>query len=356
MLEISLFVRLFAEAPMQYRTLGRTGLRISEIGLGGHEYRRKSFVKDGRFTVLDPSRPAVVKKAIDSGINYFDTTFFEETQSLGTALKVNGIKRSQVHLSGMSIDLMKTAGEKSADTLGAFVEREITQRLELLGTDYFDIFQICAIDAGYTPDILDAVLEHLQRYKQKGYMRFLGASAHDPVLLERVIRERDPFDVVMAFFNFNKRPADSFFDIVSKKDIGFIAIKPLVWFDYGVSFVHLCRSVIEKRQPKGVSAAQMALRWILETPEVSSVIPAVNSMEELMDNVTAGDLPFTGVDLEFLDRCRAVPGRMKEMIELIDHPYSEVKEYALAAVKNNLKIDLGSDKGAYLAELEKNEP
>ena len=168
---------------MQYRTLGRTGLRISEIGLGGHEYRRKSFVKDGRFTVLDPSRPAVVKKAIDSGINYFDTTFFEETQSLGTALKVNGIKRSQVHLSGMSIDLMKTAGEKSADTLGAFVEREITQRLELLGTDYFDIFQICAIDAGYTPDILDAVLEHLEQANiQWGVVTNKPAHLTEPLL------------------------------------------------------------------------------------------------------------------------------------------------------------------------------
>ena len=78
---------------MRYRILGRTGLHVSELSLGGHEYRRRlnpvhhpTEWDQEEFLKTQPQRNQVIEKAIAAGINYFDTTLREEALSLGFAL------------------------------------------------------------------------------------------------------------------------------------------------------------------------------------------------------------------------------------------------------------------------------
>ena len=127
---------------MRYNILGRTGLSVSELGLGGHEYRRAAFLDNGRFTELDLARIPTVNAGLAAGINYFDTTFTEEVQSLGWVLKELNVPLDKVVINGM----------------------------------------IGAMDNGFAPDRLECALETLHAPQEKGLMRFVGASCHDPDL------------------------------------------------------------------------------------------------------------------------------------------------------------------------------
>lgn len=96
---------------MKYRILGRTKLKVSEIGLRGHEYRRflsstlnkREKIDEEKIIATQPMRNEIVRKAVEAGINYFDTTFIEEVKSLGAALKSLKIERRKIHIAAMII-------------------------------------------------------------------------------------------------------------------------------------------------------------------------------------------------------------------------------------------------------------
>jgi aryl-alcohol dehydrogenase-like predicted oxidoreductase len=328
-------------------------MQVSEIGLGGHEFRRRSLVSGGRFTQLDPDRPAIVDAALQAGVNYFDTTFTEEAQSLGAALQAVGAKREEIIISGMSIDMLKRLEHVEPAKWSEFTENEVTERLQLLHTDYLDIFMICAMEAGYTTERLEGALEGLQRVKEKGLIRHVGASCHEPDLLATVIRERDPFAMAMTPFNYTKGPCTALMNAVRERDVGFVAFKPFVWFEYGVPFLSICRRIIESHGIRGATAAQMALRWILQFPEVATVIPAANSREELIENVAAFNVDLADVDTALLESCRNITDRVTEMVNLLDHPHEEVRTFAHFAVRDAAGADFGTDKQHYIDALKR---
>lgn len=85
---------------MKYRVLGRTGLRVSEIGFGAHEYRRPLPTTLGEWGEIDteqfmktqPPRAGLIRKALDAGVNFFDTTQTEEAKSVGIVLEELGTR------------------------------------------------------------------------------------------------------------------------------------------------------------------------------------------------------------------------------------------------------------------------
>lgn len=332
---------------MKFRTLGRTGLRVSEIGVGGHEYRRQSYVKDGRYTSLDPNRPRLIAKAIELGMNYFDTTFTEEAQSLGHALKEIGADRGSIYISVMSIRPFARLNERPPSEWKHYLESEINERLRLLGTDYVDVFTLGIVEDSFDAVKLKTVLEYLAAFREKGMFRYIGASGHDPQLMSKIIEDFDPFDTVLTRLNFVLDPSRGLLDIARNHNVGVVAMKAFCWDEYGVSFVHVRKQLIERLLPSGPTAAQLAIRWILQSEEVSTVVPGINSMEELIENAGAGDLGAEEVDCTILELLRNYPHVVEGMIELIDHPFEETRHYALAGVKKRIGQDFGTDKQKY---------
>lgn len=135
---------------MKYRILGRTGLRVSVIGLGGHEYRR--WLPGNRdleqFVRTQPERNKLVGKAVDAGINYFDTTFVEEAESLGQALKTWGVRRGDIYISAMVVGLFKKLAENDPTTWQKIVMDGVEERLRLMNTDYVDVFYVSCYARG----------------------------------------------------------------------------------------------------------------------------------------------------------------------------------------------------------------
>jgi aryl-alcohol dehydrogenase-like predicted oxidoreductase len=190
-----------------YRTLGKTGLRVKAIGLGGQALLE---TKGQQKASQD-----LIAKALDLGVNYFDTAplYGPSREYLGKALKnvrQNVILASKVYNRTYS---------------GA--KKELNESFNLLQTDYLDLVQLHALQSEKDLKALkqDGALTVLKEAQQAGKIRFIGITGHyDPDILIKFMNEY-PFDTVLMAMN----PAAYEFDkavlVARDRGIGIIGMK-----------------------------------------------------------------------------------------------------------------------------------
>jgi aryl-alcohol dehydrogenase-like predicted oxidoreductase len=165
---------------LAYRTLGKTGLKVTTVGFG----------------CMTTSDASVVERAADIGINYFDTARVYQQgnneRMVGAALKR---KRKDIVLSTKSI---------SRDKLGALADLDTS--LRELGTDYVDIWYLHLKN---TPaDVTDDLLEAQRIAKEQGKIRFSGVSTHEGYReLVPLLARKGLVDVVLTMYNFSMEKA-----------------------------------------------------------------------------------------------------------------------------------------------------
>jgi aryl-alcohol dehydrogenase-like predicted oxidoreductase len=138
---------------LRYRAFGKTGEQISEIGMGGHREgfdTRPGLERCARFFRSDRERAEVVAAAIDRGINYFDTTFGCEIESLGRSLHLLG-RRDGLFVSGMRVDFLSNFlayGDRYGSDIRRYTREEVDARLTESGLEYLDQFMLGALEGG----------------------------------------------------------------------------------------------------------------------------------------------------------------------------------------------------------------
>jgi len=325
---------------MKYRVLGRTGLKVSEIGLGGHEYRRPLPTTLGRWEEIDiekfmetqPKRNEIVKRAIEAGINYFDTTWTEETKSLGLALKALG-KREGIHIAVMIVPLFRKLEENPKSKWRDIIYEGLESRLKLLETDYIDVFNLFSPENNYSREKFEATMEILKGMKEEGKIRWIGSSSHDPRFLAELIRKYDCFDSVMIRYNYHLQEArEIIFPLCKALEIGVIVMKPFCWPYYGIPFMRF--GPVEGEEKSPYTPAQLCLRWILRSPEVSTVVPSINAMEELEENLTAlvKDDEIDEKILESYLKAAIGPEAKRKLERMLDDPAVDIRHYAKRAL------------------------
>ncbi len=134
---------------MDYRTLGRTGLKVSELCLGTMTFGENFY---GIAVVDQPSANTMVNRAIEAGVNFFDTadvySYGQSETVLGTAIKESGASRESVVLATkVRSPMSEAATNGTGDVNNVGLTRQhifasIEQSLRRLGTDYIDLYQV----------------------------------------------------------------------------------------------------------------------------------------------------------------------------------------------------------------------
>jgi aryl-alcohol dehydrogenase-like predicted oxidoreductase len=244
----------FSQTPAEviYRTLGKTGLKVSAVGYG---------------LGYDPE-PDIMARCIDLGINYFDTSRdYAQGASeriLGAAIKS---KRDKVVIS------TKTPSRTKADIL-----KDMDTSLQTIGTDYVDVYHLHARD---TPERApEEAIEALQILKQQGKTRAIGFSCHDPNnMADYAIKCK--LDVVQTTYSY--AIGAPFRNAAIKKlhdaGIGVIAMKVII----GLTTAPRDRS--QKPKLKAEETPVAALRWVLRNPAIDTTVPHHGSVKEVEMNV-----------------------------------------------------------------------
>jgi aryl-alcohol dehydrogenase-like predicted oxidoreductase len=189
---------------MNYTTLGRTGLRVSVAGLGCGGNSRI-----GQGAGLSTAQSvALVREALDLGVNFIDTAEAYGTEEIvGEAIK--GRPRDSVIVSTKT-QVTVAGAPKTADAMVASLEASLRR----LGTDYVDLFHLHGLAPAQYDHAIAELVPAMLREKDKGKLRHLAVSETSPrdpthQMLERMLRGKPPFEVVMLAFhmlNQNARP------------------------------------------------------------------------------------------------------------------------------------------------------
>jgi predicted aldo/keto reductase-like oxidoreductase len=270
---------------MEYRRLGRTGLMVSAVGLGGHWKRVATVVGGGpRFSVADAAfmknREEVVDRCMAVGINHYDTV--DDVEVFAYAKLMTPARRKHWYI-GYGHQQVE-ARRPELRTQKALM-KGLDETLKATGLEYVDWWRLILYENGgeHTFHEIQEVVAALDQAKQQGKARFTGVSSHDHPFLKLVIEQYPAqFDVVLFPYTSDSKvlPQDSLLDTVRKYDVGVLGIKPFG----GMSLFNGDSSPTSPTFDEDNKLARMAIRYILQNPAITAPIPGLISTAQV-DNM-----------------------------------------------------------------------
>jgi aryl-alcohol dehydrogenase-like predicted oxidoreductase len=281
---------------MEYRRLGRSGLWVSAVCMGGH-WKRVETMLPGPFqgvgygkrdyeNVNNPdfirNRHEVVSRLIENGINYIDACAGPEVLAYAKVLKG---RRDKIYLGFSWAEREPRFKEwRNPKKLMAGLDESLRQA----GLDYVDLWRITlpeqnVEDQGELKMIEEATAEALTLAKKQGKIRLGGVSTHNRVWLNWLIEQYpQQLDVVLFPYTPSTRelPTDSVFDALRKHDVGAFGIKP-----FGSNA--LFRGDSSPRSPfreEDDRKARLAIRYVLGNPAMTAPIPGIANPAQV-DNI-----------------------------------------------------------------------
>lgn len=262
---------------MEYRRLGKTGLMVSAISLGGH-WKRLATRNQIDF---DRNRGEVVAACIDHGINYVDACCAAEILAYAKAL---GKRRKEMYFGFSWYEWESRFPEWRSEKklIQGFEEGLRQARL-----DYVDLWRNSALlDGGrHTPQELEDMIAAGEKMVKEGKTRFFGISSHDREWLDMVVRKYPVVSAILFPYTAQSKvkPKDSIFETVKKCDVGVFGIKP---FASNSLFKGNSQDDSPTREEDD-RRARLALRYILTNDSITAPIPGLISIRQVKNAVRA---------------------------------------------------------------------
>jgi aryl-alcohol dehydrogenase-like predicted oxidoreductase len=320
---------------MEYRQLGRSGLRISVLTLGTMTFGgRGDFAKTGATDVAGARR--LIDMCVDAGINLLDTA---NMYSLGLSEEIIGEalgdKRSRMLLATKA--RMKVGdGPNDAGSSRWHIIAECEKSLKRLRTDHVDLYFMHEWD-GQTP--LEETLEALDSLVRSGKVRYLGCSNYSGWHLMKAlgVSERlgyQRFVSQQIHYSLQAREAEyELVPIAIDQGVGIMVWSPLAggllsgkyrrgqkpsegrhlkdWGEPPIrnegQLYDIVDVLVEIAESRGISAAQVALAWLLGRPGIASLVVGARTEEQLTDNIAAAGVTLTQAERAKLDRASQPP-------------------------------------------------
>ena len=319
---------------MNYRSLGKTGLRVSELCFG-----TMTFGGDGIFKAIGTTGQAeadrLVGVCLDAGINFFDTA---DVYSSGQAEQILG-KALAPHRKEVVV-ATKVRGRVGPGPNAVGLSRGhildgIDASLRRLGTDYIDLYQIHGFDA-LAP--WEETLRALDDLARAGKVRYVGASnlAAWQLMKALGISQRDGlarFETIQSYYSIAGRDLErELVPLMESEQVGLLIWSPLAGgflsgkfsreqkgpdatrratFNFppvdqarGYVVLDVLADVAREQQ---TSVARIALAWLLHQPVTTSVIIGARDEAQLRDNLASAEVKLTADQLERLDKASALP-------------------------------------------------
>jgi len=274
-----------APSVKSYREIGKTGLKMSDISFGAGKL----------------SAASMVLRAVDSGINYFDTApdYGQSEKTIGEAM--GKIRRDKVIMTSKFCNPQLHPGHLPLGSKKKDYIASVEGSLSRMKTDHLDFCFVHAIgemnkdlEAEKKRLLDDEMFEAAAELKKAGKIRFLGTSSHGPNNMEELLMiavKSGRFDLIQPSFNFMKFPKlPEVMKEAHRKGVGVIAMKTLA----GAKDMNV--------EGKGQEFSHAAFKWVLKHPEVSGLIVTMKTVSDIELYLKASGATFTSADQEVLDR------------------------------------------------------
>ena len=258
---------------MEYRRLGKTGLWVSVVCLGGHWKRVNVMNQD-----FAKNRREVVSRCIDVGINYIDACCRNEVLAYSKALRG---RRDKMYMA------LSYCGRETRNPEYR-TAKKLMESLDSLLRDskeeYTDLWRITCFEPGgrHTFNTSCEMVEALEKAKKQGKARFIGISSHDMPWHKMMIEYFPQLEVILFPYTAKSKvaPKDSLFDAVKKCDIGVFGIKPFA----SNSLFKGSSAPDDPHAEEDDRRARLAIRHILCNDAITAPIPGLISPHQV-DNM-----------------------------------------------------------------------
>ena len=307
---------------MRYRALGKTGIKVSEIGLGTWQLGGNDWGD-----ISEKEALSILHKSVEMGVNFIDTA---DVYGMGRSEKLIGkfLKETKetVYVATKlgRRQWIENNGWPAKYTI-EMVKRDIEDSLRNLGIDSIFLQQWHCIPTEMLKS--GEAFELLERFKKKGLIQHWGCSI-ESIEEGLICIEHPGCETLQVIFNiFRQKVAEELLPVAKQKNVGILARVPLASglltgkfkkghkfsekdhrnynadgaaFNVGETFagipfdkgVELAEKIKEILNPSGkITMAQLALRWILDHDEISTLIPGATKISQAVDNAMASSLP-----------------------------------------------------------------
>jgi len=321
---------------MEYRALGTSGLRVSVLTMGTMTFGGKGSFANVGSTGVDEARRQV-DMCLDAGINLIDTA---DVYSDGLSEEIVGEvlrgRRDQV-LVATKVRMEMGPGPNDAGLSRHHIITGCEASLRRLGTDHIDLYQVHEWD-GQTP--LEETLEALDLLVRAGKVRYVGASNYTSWQLMKALATADRaglprFASQQIYYSLQAREAEyELIPLAIDQGLGVLVWSPLAgglltgkyrrdrqapagsrqltdWNEPPVydqeGLYDIVEILVGIGEERGVSAAQVALAYILGKPAITSLVIGARTAGQLADNLAAASLSLTDAERARLDKASAPP-------------------------------------------------
>jgi aryl-alcohol dehydrogenase-like predicted oxidoreductase len=323
---------------MQYKTLGDTGLLVSQLCFGCMTFHGGTGMFKAIGTVDQAGADTLVQSSIDAGINFFDTADVysegESEKTLGQSLKNLNIARKDVVIATKVYGRVGPGRNDIGASRGHIMD-SIDGSLRRLQTDHIDLYQIHGNDT-VTP--LEETLRALDDLVTSGKVRYIGISNWQAWKIAKALtishfRNLARFDTLQAYYSIAGRDLErDLVPLLEAEKTGLLVWSPLAGgllsgkfsrenqkpadsrrsnFDFPLVDKERTWNILDAIAPiakaHNCSAARISLAWLLAKPVVTSIIIGAKRLDQLEDNIAATELQLTPDELKQLDEVSALP-------------------------------------------------